>query len=205
MDGSTAAHHRQDATGAETRGQAAGLDGVAQPRAGIRTVLAAAFGALGLLAALAASLTVGVVADRRLRADIGAEFAAAAERAADLLDRGLFERLRDLQVAASLDTMRDPEATPATRRAVLRRLHETYPDYAILFFVSPAGQLLATSSGLLEGADVARREYFLRGREAPFVGDVRDALLMGRCSAGRRRTRRASSISPRRCGRRTAP
>ncbi|TCZ51427.1 HWE histidine kinase domain-containing protein [Roseicella aquatilis] len=152
--------------------------GPARHAPGLRAVLALSFGGLALLAALAASLTVGAVADRRLRADIGAEFAAAAERAADLLDRGLFERQRDLQVAAALRTMRDAAATPAERRAVLQRMQETYPDYALLFFISPGGRLVATSSGVLEGADVSRREYFLRGRQAPFVGDVHDALLL---------------------------
>ena len=151
----------------------------AAARPGLRGVLAGAFGALGLLAALVASLAVGTLADRRLRADIGAEFAATAERAADLLDRGLFERLRDMQVAASLDTMRDPAAAPAARRAVLQRLHDTYPDYAILFFVAPDGRMLVSSTGVLEGVDVSRRDYFLRGREGPFVGEVHDGKLIG--------------------------
>ena len=144
----------------------------------LRTVLAASFGALGLIATLASSLAVGRIADRRIRADIGAEFAAAAERVADLLDRGLFERLRDVQVAASLDAMTDREAAPAARQAMLRRLQETYPDYAILFFIDPDGRVQATSSGILIGADVSKREYFRNGLERPFVADVHDALLM---------------------------
>ncbi|WP_084698567.1 HWE histidine kinase domain-containing protein [Muricoccus aerilatus] len=144
----------------------------------LRTVLAASFGALGLIATLASSLAVGRIADRRIRADIGAEFAAAAERVADLLDRGLFERLRDVQVAASLDAMTDREATPAARQAMLRRLQDTYPDYAILFFINPDGRVQATSSGILMGADVSKREYFREGLERPFVADVHEALLM---------------------------
>lgn len=158
--------------------QAAPAHDPAAAHPGLRAVLAGAFGLLGLLAALAVSLAVGDLADSRLRADIGAEFAATAERAADLLDRGLFERLRDIQVAASLDTMRDPAAAPAARRAVLQRLQETYPDYAILFFVGLDGRIRVSSSGALEGADVSRREYFIEGRERPFVSEVHDAKLM---------------------------
>lgn len=147
-------------------------------RLGLRTVLAGAFGLLGLVAALAVSLAVGDLAGSRLRADIGAEFAATAERAADLLDRGLFERLRDIQIAAAMDNMSDPAATPAARRAVLRRLQETYPDYALLFFVGPDGRMLVSSSGALEGIDVGQRSYFLEGRAGPFVGEVHDGSLM---------------------------
>lgn len=148
------------------------------PHPSLRTVLAGAFGLLGLLAALAVSLVVGDLADQRLRADIGAEFAATAERAADLLDRGLLERLRDIQVAASLDAMREPTATPASRRAVLQRLQETYPEYAILFFIGTDGRMLVSSTGALEGVDVSRRAYFLEGRTGPFVGEVHDGSLM---------------------------
>jgi two-component sensor histidine kinase len=144
----------------------------------LRAVLAICFGGLGLIAALASSLAVAAVADRRIRADIGAEFTAAAERVADLLDRGLFERLRDVQVAASLEAIADPKAPPASRQAVLRRLQETYPDYAILFFIGPDGRIQSTSSGILVGTDVSRREYFRRGMEQPFVADVHDGKLM---------------------------
>ncbi|WP_431267311.1 hypothetical protein [Dankookia sp. P2] len=63
--------------------------------------------------------------------------------------------------------MRDPAATPAARRAVLQRLHETYPDYAILFFVDPDGRMQVSSSGALEGVDVSARDYFIEGREHP--------------------------------------
>ncbi len=151
-------------------------------RPGLRAVLAGAFGGLGLLAALASSLAVGKAADRRIRADIGAEFSAAAERAADLLDRGLFERLRDVQVAAtSLTLMAGSHQTLVSRRALLHRFQETYPDYAILFLIGPDGRVIATSSGAFEGGDVSHREYFQRALKGPIVADLHDALLMAPC------------------------
>ena len=89
--------------------QATGLAVAAPPvfTPSLKVVLSTAFGALALLAAVISSAAIGRVADKRIRADIGAEFTSAAENVATLLDRGLFERLRDVQVAASLDTMID--------------------------------------------------------------------------------------------------
>ncbi|MFC0389340.1 HWE histidine kinase domain-containing protein [Muricoccus vinaceus] len=141
-------------------------------------VLSTAFGALALLAAVISSAAIGRVADGRIRADIGAEFTSAAENVAALLDRGLFERLRDVQVAASLDTMIDTNVTLDGRRRILKRLQETYPDYAVLGYIGADGRVVETSSGILRGADVSGREYFQRGKQGPFVSDVHDAILM---------------------------
>ena len=60
---------------------------VAAPRASapsLKVVLSTAFGALALLAAVISSAAIGRVADKRIRADIGAEFTSAAENVAAL-------------------------------------------------------------------------------------------------------------------------
>ncbi|EFH10974.1 PDC sensor domain-containing protein, partial [Teichococcus cervicalis] len=147
-------------------------------RPGLRAVLAAAFGALGLLVALISSWASGEMANRRLRADIGAELAAIAERTADLLDRGLHERLREIRMAATLQPLRDPEASPQARRELLAWLQHTYPEYAILFFISAEGRVMESSRGVLEGVNVAHREYFRAAHEGPLLVDVHDAVLM---------------------------
>jgi PAS domain S-box-containing protein len=141
-------------------------------------MLALACGLLCLVTGIASSLLVGRMADRQIRADIGAEFESAAQRISDLLDRGLAERMREIQIMASLDTIANPASSMDSRRAVLRRVQETYPFYALIILISPSGRILASSSGLLEGADVSERDYFLRGRVAPVAADVHDALLM---------------------------
>ncbi|PHK93600.1 hypothetical protein CR162_17620 [Pseudoroseomonas rhizosphaerae] len=145
---------------------------------GLRSLLALFFGLIGLFAAGTASLVASQGVYSQLRDDAGAELAAAAERVADLLDRGLFERMRDIAIAASSDTLRQPGIGLQDRRAVLRRVQETYPDYAILLQIGPDGRVLATDSGLLEGIDVSQRTYFQEGRWGPFLGEVHDALLM---------------------------
>lgn len=144
----------------------------------LRLVLALALGALGLVSTLVLSAAVSHEATKRLETEIAAQLQEVAGHMTQALDRGMFERWRDIQIAATNDTLRDPAASDDSRRAILERLQTTYPDYAILAFANPAGRLLVTSNRLIEGADVSRRDYFLAGRERPFVGDVHDAILL---------------------------
>ncbi|MCQ4162170.1 PAS domain-containing protein [Roseomonas sp. GC11] len=145
---------------------------------GLRGVLAAAFGALGVLVALVSSAAIGQLATQRLRADIGAELAAAAGRAADLLDRGLHDRLREVRLAATLAPLRDPTANPAETQATLRWLHDIYPEYAAFFLIGADGRIRAASREGLAGLDVSQRDYFRHGQEGPVLVDVHEALLM---------------------------
>jgi hypothetical protein len=41
------------------------------------------------------------------------------------LDRGMFERRRDIQIAASSDSLRGPRADTATKRALMERMQAT--------------------------------------------------------------------------------
>lgn len=151
----------------------------AGPRStGLRSLLALSFGLIGLLAAGTTALVASHGLHAQLREDAGAELAAAAERVADLLDRGLFERMRDIEIVAVSGTLRNTEVGLPARRTLLRRLQETYPYYAILLQIGPDGRILATDRGLLEGIDVSQRAYFQEGRHGTFLGDVHDAQLM---------------------------
>jgi PAS domain S-box-containing protein len=151
-----------------------------RPNPSLRVILAAAFGGIALLAALAASLLAGAEASRRLRAQILEEMAGRARQSAALLDREMFARWRDLLVAAELPPMRDAATPPELRRVILSRLHDTYRDYALLTFIAPDGRVLADSRGLLEGADASGREVFRRALSGPVVEDVHDAMLPAR-------------------------
>ncbi|AWN48496.1 histidine kinase [Methylobacterium terrae] len=148
------------------------------PQPPLRVFLALGLGAAGLVATLVLALVASRVASQRLEARIESELADVAGILAGRLDRGLFERWRDMVILAENDTIRDPAASVARKRRVLRRAQETYPDYAIIGLVGADGRIEATSTGALEGISVGHREYFTQGRDGPFVGDVHDALLL---------------------------
>ncbi len=144
----------------------------------LRTLLILTFGSIALALSLIASWAIKARVAERIEQRTGGELAGIAAQIRDGLDRGLYERLRDIQIAASHDVLRDANATVEAKRRVLRTLQETYPLYAIITLVDPQGKILITSKGLIEGADVSKRTYFMAGREGPFAADVHDAILL---------------------------
>ncbi|MGU3664892.1 sensor histidine kinase [Methylobacterium sp. A49B] len=154
----------------------AGLRRRAPPR--LRVVLALGFGTLGFLATLALAALVSREATRRLEAEVGGQLAEIAGQMARSLDLGMFERWRDIQIAAASDSLRDPGAGTAAKRALMERMQATYPAYSIIGLIDADGRVAVTSTGALEGADVSGRDYFRAGRAAPFVGDVHPAKLL---------------------------
>lgn len=153
--------------------KAAGIPGL-----GIRLVLATAFALLSALLAGIIASVIGIRLSDEVEARRGGEIANLAYEMRDKLDRGMFERWRDVQVAATLDDMVDPRDGAASRRAVLERLKSTYPAYAWIGFATPDGKVQAATGGLLEGADVSARPWFPGGRVGPYAGDVHEALLL---------------------------
>ncbi|MCJ2092033.1 sensor histidine kinase [Methylobacterium sp. J-072] len=144
----------------------------------LRLVLALGFGTLGFLAALALAILVSREASRRLEAEVGSQLAEIAGQMARSLDLGMFERWRDIQIAAASDSLRDPGTGAEAKRAVMERLQVTYPAYSIIGLIDPDGRVAVTSTGALEGADVSGRDYFQGAHEKPFVGDVHPAKLL---------------------------
>ncbi len=93
----------------------------------LRVFLALGFGAAGLVATLVLALVASRVASDRLEARIEAELGDLAVTMAGRLDRGLFERWRDMVILAENDTIRDPAVPVERKRRVLWRAQETYP------------------------------------------------------------------------------
>lgn len=144
----------------------------------LRVVLALGFGTLGFLTTLALAASVSREATRRLEAEVGGQLVEIAGQMARGLDIGMFERWRDIQIAAASDSLRDPGTGTAAKRAAMERLQATYPAYSIIGLIDADGRFSVTSTGALEGADVSGRDYFRGGRAGPYVGDVHPAKLL---------------------------
>ena len=147
---------------------------------GLRAMLIACLGGVGLAFTAGTAAILQVEAGDRLQRMIGDQLHLYASQVADKLDRGMFERYRDLVVVTSLETIRSTDATRDSRRAVLQKLQDSYPDYAWIGFIRPTGLLEAATGRVYEGMDVSARGWWKQGFERPYVGDVHDAVVLAK-------------------------
>jgi diguanylate cyclase (GGDEF)-like protein len=150
-------------------------------RISIRAQVTLATAALAIILILSATLGTASLGRRIISGMVGNQMTELAINMAGRLDRGMYERYREVGTIAGLDVLRDTwERDPVALRAVLDRMQLSYPDYAWIGYASKNGTVEAATKGMLEGVSVAQRPWFVAGIQAPFVGDVHEALLLAK-------------------------
>jgi len=145
-------------------------------------------GYMGLaFSTLSIALTVVVVevvereATRHVERSIGHGLGELALQASDKLDRGMFERYREVGLIAKRFALADAGLSHADWRQMLDDVRQTYHYYSWIGVADPQGKVLVSAGGLLEGADVSARPWFRDARKGSgHVGDVHEALLLSR-------------------------
>lgn len=145
-------------------------------------------GYLGLaFTALSVALTVVVVAvvereaSRHVEHTIGHGLGELASQASDKLDRGMFERYREVGLIAKRLSLAYSSLGPSIWREMLDDVRATYGYYSWIGLADLQGKVMVSAGGLLEGADVSARPWFREARKgAGHVGDVHEALLLSK-------------------------
>jgi PAS domain S-box-containing protein len=124
-----------------------------------------------------------------VKRQIGDGLAGLALQTSDKLDRGMFERYREValissQIALTNSSSADPSASNAEHAKLLARVQTSYRFYDWIGLTDLNGKVLASGSGLLEGADVSARPWFRQGLRGGYVGDVHEALLLAKLLPG---------------------
>jgi diguanylate cyclase (GGDEF)-like protein len=123
------------------------------------------------------ALVTDTVATRQMERSIGSNLALRAQEVADKLDRGMYERRRDIQLEAR--TLTDMNlGQPSLIRKRLNALREGSDSYAWIGYADTDGTVVAATDGVLEGDNVAQRPWFGGAVNTAFVGDVHRALLL---------------------------
>lgn len=133
----------------------------------------------GLALSVILTFIVTQAATKQLEEQVGSSLGDVAFQLADKLERGMFERYRDMRVSAQL--MRSVTASEDRLerfQRLLDSLQSSFPAYAWIGLTDSDGKVLVSTQGLLKGADVSQRPWFTEAQEDYFIGDVHGALLL---------------------------
>jgi len=156
------------------------FDRLRPQHSGLRMWLGLSYGllAIGLVGVLA--VLVERAASSKLEEDVGLRLASHARALAGRMDDGLHERLNDVRVLALLPAVDDPRPNQQTLRDLFNLMQASYPDYLWIGVTDAEGVVQVASRGMLEDEDLSERAWFKAGRREPFVGDIREALLLAK-------------------------
>lgn len=113
-----------------------------------------------------------------LRAEIGQRLADLALQTTDKLDRGMFERFREVQLMSQRSEIGDPAVPAAAKQKFLDQMQRTYRYYAWIGIANMEGRIVAASSGILQGADISKRPWYANALRGVNIGDVHEAKLL---------------------------
>jgi diguanylate cyclase (GGDEF)-like protein/PAS domain S-box-containing protein len=133
---------------------------------------------ISILLTLVLVYSLGIFATSNVREQIGLKLSGLAHHASDKLDQAMFERYREFQLMAMRPTLGDPDVSVAEKQHWLEQIQRTYGSYSWIGVTDLQGKVLASTGGLLVGADVSQRPWFGNALNGIHVGDVHDAKLL---------------------------
>ncbi|MDT7835213.1 ATP-binding protein [Aquabacterium sp. OR-4] len=148
--------------------------------ASLRLKLTAVIGLMGLVAALTLSQSASLLNERQIETDQQRLLANTARSLASQLAQDLDARAGELTMLAELEALRNPTASPEQRRQLLEAVQRSHPELAWIGLTDAQGLVLAATGGMLEGANVAHRDWFAQGLRGLHFGDAHEAMLLAR-------------------------
>ncbi|WP_137173426.1 ATP-binding protein [Massilia sp. HP4] len=147
---------------------------------GLGAWLALAFSALTVVLTLLLVEVVESAATEQVKNSIGNGLGEMAMQTADKLDRGMYQRYREVRLMARRGDLVAAGASQAERRRILADIQSTYGYYEWIGMAALDGTVLVEARGLLEGKNVAKRPWFINALKGNYVGDVHEAVLLAK-------------------------
>lgn len=158
-----------------------GITGQTRPGAqpSLRLLLVLTFGGVTMALVTLLSLIVGEISTNQLEADARQSVATVANEMAGRLGREIAERYREIAlIAATNETLRTANPSPAKQSDLLTKTQAIHPDYAWIGVANTSGTVIVATGDRLVGQSVATLPWFRAGAIAPFIGNVHEALLL---------------------------
>ncbi|MDP2143742.1 MAG: EAL domain-containing protein [Gallionella sp.] len=150
------------------------------PRHSLVSQISYATAAITILLSIVLGFYAADISRQQIEREQGESFMRRAKSIVDVLDRGMFERYREIQIVASLEDISAPSVSIERKRNVLEKLQQTFDSYAWVGICDRNGIGSVGTGKYLEGKDLIKRPWCTQAREKPYVGDVHDALLLAK-------------------------
>ncbi|HYD66644.1 sensor domain-containing diguanylate cyclase [Azospirillum sp.] len=142
----------------------------------LRSVVAVSGAALVVGVTALMSAVVGSRSEGQLEREIGRSLSEAAFQMAEKLDTDMWARSNQVSVLAKIDAVRDW----AVAQKVVDELKAKDHTLAWVGALDKDGRVMASSGGILLGANASSRPVFQNGVKGHFVGDVHDAVMLAK-------------------------
>jgi diguanylate cyclase (GGDEF)-like protein/PAS domain S-box-containing protein len=137
-------------------------------------------GGLALIGTFTLSQVAGYFSRQQIEQDQGALLKEVVVRMATILSQDMKAHADELSFLAGIDTIRDQNVPLEQKQRLFEQLKKSDSHYAWIGMTDSVGNILVSTSGLLVGKNVAKREWFTNGSKGLFYGDAHDAFLLAK-------------------------
>ncbi len=137
-------------------------------------------GGLAFIIALFVGEYAKNISKKELEKNSGESLIKLSKNIADILDREMLERYREIEFAAKLSPLIDENSTKEQRREFIEKLKGKHEHHEWIGYALPDGTVDVGTNGYLEGKNVKARPWLPEGLKGPYIGDVHDALLLAK-------------------------
>ena len=137
-------------------------------------------GVISFLISLGVGQYANNISTSQLETNSGESLLKLSRHVADILDREMLERYREIKFASTLSVMTDKNSSKELKREFINKIKNNYNHHRWIGYALPDGTVDVGSDGYLEGKNVKGRPWHPAGLKGPYIGDVHDALLLAR-------------------------
>jgi PAS domain S-box-containing protein len=132
---------------------------------------------LTLILSIILAVVAGQISGAQLEQNIGGNLSQLSTLTVSQIDQTMFERWREIRNLAAQSNLFRSANNAAAVRVLFNQIKQTYRYYSWIGWTDSNGNVIAGTDGLLEGQNVADKNWFLQAKAAPmpYFGDVHQA------------------------------
>jgi PAS domain S-box-containing protein len=149
-------------------------------KSSLKAQLLIAIGALAILAGLLVAQLASVFSEKQINRDQLTLLEHIAQSMSSRLAQDLNGRGTEISFVAGQELFKKGNRSNDEKQQFLNSIQKANPFYAWIGLTDASGKVLVGTNGLLAGADVSQRDWFLKAKNKLNFGDAHDAVLLAK-------------------------